>query len=259
MAGGDDVAIGPVSATRPGGGGGPAAAVARGGRRGGRRAGLVHERVPQQRDAQHREHHRAGEERPADRVGAGGGRGGGGGARRRRSRRPPARCSPRPLLPLDHCSPTRARAADPQGAPAAVLPGARRRPSPRARGTLRMIVAPWDQGVVATPVVSGSTVAGHALGGGVPAQGLAGSGVEFGGDRGEVFGGVERRGRCPWGSTGAAARWCSRCCRVARGSGGRRSRPAGPAATVISVWRAISLPWSQVSDRRSARAGCPSW
>ena len=36
-----------------------------------------------------------------------------------------------------------------------------------------------------------------------------------------------RRGRCPWGSTGAAGRWCSRSCRAARGCAGRRSRSAG--------------------------------
>ena len=31
-------------------------------------------------------------------------------------------------------------------------------------------------------------------------------------------------GRCPWGSTDAAARWCSRSCRAARGCEGRRRR-----------------------------------
>ena len=38
-----------------------------------------------------------------------------------------------------------------------------------------------------------------------------------------------RTGRFPWGSTGAAARWCSRCYRAARGCEGRRSTPACPA------------------------------
>src|SRR4051812_12165410 len=33
-------------------------------------------------------------------------------------------------------------------------------------------------------------------------------------------------GQCPWGSTAAAARWCSRSCRAARGCAGRRSRLA---------------------------------
>ena len=93
----------------------------------------------------------------------------------------------------------------------------------------------------------------RACGGGVPAQGLAGPGVELGGDR--VPGRLRRArtGRCPWGSTGAAARWCSRCCRVARASAGRRSRSRSPRSTAIAAWLAISLPWSQVSDRRSAR------
>ena len=49
-------------------------------------------------------------------------------------------------------------------------------------------------------------------GGGGPAEGLAGPVVELGGDRGEPVGVVARAGRCPSGSTGAAARWCSRCC-----------------------------------------------
>jgi len=31
-------------------------------------------------------------------------------------------------------------------------------------------------------------------------------------------------GSCSWGSTGAAARWCSRCCPAATASAGRRSR-----------------------------------
>src|SRR5215211_7013223 len=33
-------------------------------------------------------------------------------------------------------------------------------------------------------------------------------------------------GQCPWGSTAAEARWCSRSCRAARGCAGRRSRLA---------------------------------
>ena len=53
----------------------------------------------------------------------------------------------------------------------------------------------------------------HRLGRGLPAQRLARPAVQLVGDRGQVLRGVRRTGRCPWGSTGAAARWCSRCCR----------------------------------------------
>ena len=53
------------------------------------------------------------------------------------------------------------------------------------------------------------------------------------------------------GSTGGAGRWCSRWCRAARGSSGRRSRPATPVSMVNRACSAISLPWSQVSDRIS--------
>ena len=55
---------------------------------------------------------------------------------------------------------------------------------------------------------------------------LRGRLVEFGGDDGRCFA-CGRTGRCPWGSTGAAGRWCSRWCRAARASAGRRSRSAG--------------------------------
>ena len=63
--------------------------------------------------------------------------------------------------------------------------------------------------------------------------------------------GLYRPGRCPWGNTGAAARWCSRCCPAARASAGRRSNLQS-AATANRAWDRISQPWSQVSDRRSA-------
>ena len=58
------------------------------------------------------------------------------------------------------------------------------------------------------------------------------SSVEFVGDGVEVGPGCGRRGRCLWGSTGGAARWCSRWCRAARGCAGRRSRPACRSSTV---------------------------
>ena len=59
-------------------------------------------------------------------------------------------------------------------------------------------------------------------------------------------------GRCPWGSSRAAARWCSRSSRAARVSGSRRSRPARRVTWVIVRWRAISVPWSQVIERSNA-------
>ena len=40
--------------------------------------------------------------------------------------------------------------------------------------------------------------------------------------------GCARPGSCPWGSTAAAARWCSRCCHAARENAGRRSRYPDP-------------------------------
>ena len=55
----------------------------------------------------------------------------------------------------------------------------------------------------------------------LPAEGLAGSAVEGGGDGVELVAGCSGRGRCLWGSTGAAGRWCSRWCRAARGCAGR--------------------------------------
>ena len=58
-------------------------------------------------------------------------------------------------------------------------------------------------------------------------------------------------GRCSSGSSRAAARSCSRSSRAARASGSRRSRPARRVSGVIVRWRAISVPWSQVIDRRS--------
>ena len=83
---------------------------------------------------------------------------------------------------------------------------------------------------------------------GVPAEGLARSAVEGVGDRVEVVAAVEP-GRCLWGGTGAAGRWCSRCCRVARGCAGRRSRcPVGGDGELRVAGHLV--PWSQVSERR---------
>ena len=82
---------------------------------------------------------------------------------------------------------------------------------------------------------------------------LRGRAFSWRGDRGQVLAAVHRPGRCPWGSTGAAARWCSRCCPAATASAGRRSRCPGRWPGRSGRGPAISLPWSQVSDRRSCR------
>ena len=60
--------------------------------------------------------------------------------------------------------------------------------------------------------------------------------------------GCARPDRACAGGTGAAARWCSRCCRAATASAGRRSRPARRCRSVKAWWAASSRPWSQVSD-----------
>ena len=80
-------------------------------------------------------------------------------------------------------------------------------------------------------------------------EGLARSAVERGSDGREV---VHRAGsgRCPSGSTGAAARWCSRSSRAATGCAGRRSRPQALSISELRMLRHLA-PWSQVSDRRS--------
>ena len=75
----------------------------------------------------------------------------------------------------------------------------------------------------------------HLLSWGAPVEGFSGSAVEFGGDVVESAW-LWWRGRCPWGSTAAAGRWCSRCCRAATASGDRRSRP-GPRSDGEVGWR----------------------
>ena len=60
----------------------------------------------------------------------------------------------------------------------------------------------------------------ESLGGRSPAERLARSAVERGGYGREVVARRARSGRCPSGSTGATARWCSRSCRAATGERG---------------------------------------
>ena len=67
---------------------------------------------------------------------------------------------------------------------------------------------------------------------------------------------VDAAGPRPWGSTGAAARWCSRSSRAARGFADRRSRPGCPWPRVNRSCSAISLPRSQVSDLQSPSGSC---
>ena len=69
--------------------------------------------------------------------------------------------------------------------------------------------------------------------------------------------GRARAGRCPWGSTGAAARWCSRSIGRCHGLAFSQKYTGMPSAAVISACSAISLPWSQVSDRRSCGGSWP--
>ena len=59
-------------------------------------------------------------------------------------------------------------------------------------------------------------------------------------------------GRCPWGSTGAAGRSCSRWCRAAMDCADRQRRPSSTDSMVSRAWSDSSLPRSQVND-------CQSW
>ena len=82
------------------------------------------------------------------------------------------------------------------------------------------------QPVVATPACwSESSCSLSASAGVFQPRVLRGRLLRACGDGFEVVGGSSGTGRCPWGSTGAAGRWCSRSCRAARGCAGRRSRP----------------------------------
>lgn len=55
----------------------------------------------------------------------------------------------------------------------------------------------------------------------------------------------------PWGSDGAAARWCSYGRRAASARADRRYRHSSPVASQMHTRSAISEPWSQVTERRS--------
>ena len=108
-------------------------------------------------------------------------------------------------------------------------------------------------------VGSDSSCSFEGFGWGPPAEGLAGPGVEGGATASSSSADHARLGRCPWGSTGAAARWCSRSCRAARGCAGRRSTPGAPVSMRSWACWAISMPWSQVSDARSCSGSVVIW
>jgi hypothetical protein len=86
-----------------------------------------------------------------------------------------------------------------------------------------------------------------AVGGGVPAEGLAGAAAEFGGDGGEVPGGAD-------GGAGVLGEvLAQQAVGVLAGAAlpgvcGSQKQTGMPVATVKEAWAAISEPWSQVSD-----------
>jgi hypothetical protein len=101
---------------------------------------------------------------------------------------------------------------------------------------------------------------GELLGGVGEVEALARSVVEFVGDGVELGFGDGAEVRCPWGSTDAAGRWCSRWSRVARGACGSQKKTSMPASTWTCFQSRISGPWAQVSERCASRAAsAPCW
>ena len=174
------------------------------------------------------------------------------------ARRSPSSTGTSPTAISPSASSARARAGDESSPTAGSMPsssGARSRPRwepDHRRARAGVIRSAGIQLVVATPASWSSESSRSRASAGVwNSRVLRGRPLSLAAIGVEVGGGVDRPGRCPWGSTGAAGRWCSRWCRAARGVGvAEVDRQVGGDGDLGVP--AISMPWSQVSERRRA-------